>query len=150
MNVVEPNGSMVLAAGEGMVYAVLELLLVGSSLAAIIAGGAHLSGSLRALRAANAASTNGRIRVLVARTGRRASILRLVFGVVLLTCGGVLIKVPNSELDYPELVYVAATFLTTASILIVVFSLKDLDDRGRIGELLREADPLATERNERT
>lgn len=122
-----------------MVVIILEWGLLAASAAGAILAAAHVLDSWRGLRLASS-STGSLVRKMVARMARRSAILRLLFALVLLACAMLLIRVPDQEVDYPELVIALTAVMDVAAGIIVLFGAADIRDRRRINELLRDAD----------
>ena len=118
-------------------YQVVEAALIALSLAAL--GGAAVQ-LIDALRSRATASAGSPVHHLVARLGVRAGVARCVSASTLLATGLILLRVPDDEMDYPELVH-GATFLFLAiAALQLLFSVRDMRDKRQIVELLREGD----------
>ena len=124
-----------------MLDSLLELVLLLASLLAVAAAGVHFVDSVRGYRAASLATTRSAVRLIVARMGLRATILRFLFALLLLASGVLLVRVPRGAMDYPFAVNLITAMFITAAVLIVLFCLRDLRDRARIAEMLREDSP---------
>lgn len=115
-------------------YQVLEVALIALSFAALCGAALQLIDALRSRAAASAGSP---VHLLVARLGVRAGVARCVSASALLATGLILLRVPEDQMDYPELVH-GATFLFLAiASLQLLFSVRDMRDKRQIVELLR-------------
>lgn len=107
------------------------------SAAATVVSLVHLIESMRAVRIASTARFP--VRLLVARMGRRAAILRVSFALTLLACAFLLVGVPDQNMDYPRLINGFTLFLAAAAVAILVFGVVDIRDRRRVTELLQKS-----------
>ena len=119
-----------------MLTRALEWSLLLISAAATIVSLIHIVESSRAVRVASA-TIRFPIRLFVARIGRRAAILRLLFALTLLACALLLIGVPDQSMDYPQLINGFTLLLCAAAVTILLFGIADIRDRRKVTEHLQ-------------